>query len=193
LPPLDGPLPEAGGGMARVVISTDVPARVERIASVAERNSRRFDTSEFSSRAVLCDPTPCVVTLPYGDYELTFQGVSDPGREGTAKLHVRTDTVVLKHALGQRRFARGQATGYGIALVGTVLLAVAAAAATRPDARSNSSTIEGLAIAGAGGLALGGVILVASPTTKQEGSTSQWNPFPAPPPPAVGMSLGAKF
>jgi hypothetical protein len=192
LPALEAPLPEAGGGMARVVIWTDVPARVERVGTIDARGSRIFDTREFAARAVLCDPAPCVVTLPYGDYELTFSGIKDASRTGTATLRVHSDTVVFKHTLGQLRHGRGQVTGYAIVLTGLLLLGVSAAMATNPSARQNSSTVEGLAIAGAGGIALGGVVLVASPTTRQEGSTSQWDPFPRPPP-IVGMSLGAKF
>src|SRR5207248_2535506 len=60
MPALPGPLPEGGGGMARVVISTDVPARVERVLAVTEQFRRHHGTTEVPSMSLLCDPSPCV-------------------------------------------------------------------------------------------------------------------------------------
>jgi hypothetical protein len=177
--------------MARVVVSTDVPARVERITAMTEQLERHIGTKEVPSIALLCEATPCAVTLPYGDYELVFTGIADPGRTSSATLHVRAETVVLKHTLGQVRHARGQTAGYALVVTGIILLGVAGGLATSQTLpRASSSTVGGFALAGLGGLALGGVVLAASPTMRQEGATSEFAP---PRPVTVGMSIGAKF
>src|SRR5438045_3226945 len=93
LPPVAGPLPEPGGGMARVVVSTDVPARVERITAMTEQLERHVGTRDVPSISLLCEATPCAVTLPYGDYELVFTGFPDSSRTRSATLHVQTETV----------------------------------------------------------------------------------------------------
>src|SRR6476469_1903905 len=75
---LDAP-DEGDGAMARVVITTDVPARVEMRhgGTYAARDGR------VTLDQMLCIETPCTVTLPYGDHELHFRGVRDHGRSST--------------------------------------------------------------------------------------------------------------
>src|SRR5260370_16506950 len=143
LPPVAGPLPEPGGGMARVVVSTDVPARVERITAMTEQLERHIGTRDVPSIVLLCEATPCAVTLPYGDYELVFTGIADPGRTSSATLHVRAETVVMKHTLGQVRHASGQAAGAVLVITGIILLGVAGGLATSQTLPRPSSSPAG--------------------------------------------------
>jgi hypothetical protein len=192
LPRLEAPLPPAGGGLARVIVSTDVPARVERVLAITEMPMRRYGTTDVPSLGVLCESTPCVVTLPYGDYELNFTSLQDPARVSSTTLRVQGDPVVLKHALGQERHASGQAIGATLMVTGALLLGGMLALAARPhSSSSNDAALRGLGIAGATGIGIGGLVMMASPTVRQEGSTSQFSPEKAAP--VIGMSLGTKF
>jgi len=118
---------QAGLGLGRVGISTDLPARVDRLAHVEDARYGRVVTT------LLCAETPCEVTLPYGDYELRFTSVADSGRTSTAVLSVHEETLVLRHALGQRHGSN--AVGPVLVVLGAVTLigaAIAAAALQAP-------------------------------------------------------------
>lgn len=186
-----GDLPPPGGGMARIIVSTDVPARVERIAS------HRAWTPEASAHVspevgegLLCEETPCVVTLPYGDHELVFKGTRDSERVGSATLKVRSETIVINHTLGRVHHPGGQAVGWGITLVGAVCLGVALGMAETSEKNHTelSSSVAPLAMAGLGTMLFGGVIGLASPTTRQDGASTMWVPKQT-----AGVAAGFRF
>src|SRR5262249_27221188 len=101
MPSLPEPPPEGTGGLAPVVISTDIPATVERVVAYTPRLERHRGPPFVPSTTIACSQTPCVLTLPYGDYELWFSGIDDHERSSTTVLHVQSNTVVLNHTLGQ--------------------------------------------------------------------------------------------
>mgnify|MGYP000931708289 CR=1 FL=1 len=166
-------------------------ARVERIAS------HRAWTPEASAHVspevgegLLCEETPCVVTLPYGDHEIVFKGTRDSERVGSATLKVRSDTIVINHTLGREHHPGGQAVGWGITLVGAACLVVALGMAETSEKNHTelSSSVAPLAMAGLGTMLFGGVIGLASPTTRQEGASTTWVPKQA-----VGVAAGFRF
>lgn len=114
-----------------------------------------------------CAETPCALTMTYGDHELAFAGLEDKTRQSTAVLHVAHAAVVMNHRLGQEK--GNPAQGHG----GT----------------TSHSDVGGIAISGLGLLLLGFVVMAASPSTHQDGATTQWAPEA---PPARGP-MGFKF
>lgn len=165
MPALATPLPPAGSGLARVIISTDVPAQVERATRDAAES--------------LCAVTPCTVLLPYGDHELSFTGLEDTARQSSAVVHATRDTVVLNHTLGQRRQSAGEQAGLTLVSIGVVVMAVALGI-TRHDSsesRDDSAAVD-VGMAGLSGIVLGGLVAATSPSKLQDGSTTQWSPEP---------------
>lgn len=160
--------------MATILISSDVPATVERVTGFDAYDNR-------SLMALACASTPCVVTLPYGDYELWFTGIADHQRTSQALLHVASDNVVLNHTLGQDRASSGPLIGLGLIVLG---LAIAAG-----GEKAKSGPIEGL---GVGVAIFGWFAGLLSPSVKQPGASTQWTPQPAERPP-LGLSLRFRF
>lgn len=193
MPDVGDDLPPSGGGYARVVIGTDVPARVERVA-FRVANLRRADApaSSVGGEVLLCAETPCAITLPYGDYELVFKGTVDAERVSHAPLSVRRETVVLNHTLGRVHTPVGQHVAWGLAGVGVAILGVAYAVADRNMDRTGrpaeDSTLA-LAGTGLGTMVLGGIVGMASRGTTQDGASTQWSPRG----PTVGATVGLRF
>ncbi len=184
LPAVGAPPVGADSGLARVLVSTDVPASVSRIVHVYRGPSREL----------LCERTPCALTMPYGDYELELSASADPDRTSTVIAHVNASTVAVNHILGVRHASPGRAPGAVLLGLGvlTVLVGVAVAGAGAKAGGSSGERTAGgeVALAGLGVIALGGLVLAASPTTEQQGATTEWSPPAAKP---VGGSLGFKF
>jgi hypothetical protein len=186
------PLPDAApeSGFARTVFSSDIPARVERVDHITVRYR------EGTSRTLLCNPTPCAVTLPYGDHEVVFTAIADAERTSTVTVHARERTVVVNHTLGQVHHSPGQAGGAGALVFGILLVSIAAGIAAAPHhdgsvmSTDEKQALGGLALGGLVSITVGGIVLAASPTTIQDGATHQWNP---PPQKVAGGSLGFKF
>lgn len=183
LPPLDEPLPEVGEGtgegLSRVVITTDVPARVERIAhveTIAHRGS--FRTSTVVGRELLCAETPCTVSLPYGDHELIFAGTIDRARTSSTQISVRRASTVVNHTLGQDRTHPARPVATVVAATGIVLMAVAIALVSTASERHEKvpEATAPIFMAGMGTTMLGGIFMAATPTTLQDGATTQWTP-----------------
>jgi len=174
-----GALPDGGGGMARVVLATDVPSRVERVTHrVARIDRETAPVSTLGGEGLLCAETPCVVTLPYGDHELVFKGTRDHERGSSTMLAVRRPTVVLNHTLGRVHVPRGQTVGWILALSGGLLLGVGLGLAANDQNRRGvfEPTASSLALAGLGTITLGGIVSLIFPSTKQEGASTQWSP-----------------
>jgi hypothetical protein len=193
MPDVGDDLPPSGSGYARVVIGTDVPARVGRVALHAVNLRRAEAPASFAGGEVLlCAETPCAITLPYGDYELVFKGTVDAERVSHARLSVRRETVILNHTLGRVHTPAGQHVAWGLAGVGVVLLGVAYAVADRNLERTGrpaeDSTLA-VAATGLGTMVLGGIVGMASPGTTQDGSSTQWSPRG----PTVGATVGLRF
>ncbi len=188
-----GELAPSGGGFARVVIGTDVPARLERITHrVVHGRLEEGSYSLSAGEGLLCVETPCTVTLPYGDYELVFRGTHDRERMSNATLSVRRETVVLNHTLGRVHRPAGQTVAYVLAGVGVAIVAAAVAVAeenTKQGRTSQDSTLPTVAATGLGMMVLGGFVGIASPGTTQEGSSTQWSPRG----PVAGASVGLRF
>lgn len=186
-----GVLPDGGGGMARVVIATDVPSRVERVTHhLARLDQQTAPLSVIGGAGLLCEETPCAVTLPYGDYELVFTGKKDHERGSTTTLVVRRPTVILNHTLGREHTPAGQGLAWLLATTGAVFLGVALGIAADQSAlRATGSTAPGLALGGVGLMSLGGIVSLASPSTKQEGASTQWTP----PGPTAGAAVRVQF
>ena len=97
MPRLEVPASVAPRDGARIIIATDVPAKVERVNE--HPGGGAYGAPDPDD--VLCAETPCIVTLPRGDYSLRFRGLTDDERTSTALLEVRNGTQVLNHTLGQ--------------------------------------------------------------------------------------------
>lgn len=193
MPDVGDELPPSGGGFARVVIGTDVPARVERITHRVVHLHRDEHTALLAGgEGLLCAETPCAITLPYGDYELVFKGTRDTERVSHAMLAVRRETVVLNHTLGRVHTPAGQTVALVLAGTGVAILSVVVALAeenTKQTGRaSQDSTLPTVAATGLGMMVLGGFVGIASAGTRQEGASTQWSPRPTP-----GATVGLRF
>jgi hypothetical protein len=194
MPTLDvEPPPEAEGGMSRVVIDTDVPARVERLVATGQF-PHRFHTHEVPLPGLLCAETPCVATMPYGDYELHFSALTDRERSSSVLLRVRHATEVVNHTLGTHHTPPGKEIGAMFVATGLITLLVSVALVPMTDSKTHSNvsseTPAIVAAAGAGQLVLGGFVMAAARGTTQDGSTTQWSP---PPTRTIGTGLGFRF
>ena len=198
-PPAPAPsMPDVGipdvapdAGLARVLISTDVPARVVGVAELALATHRGLATG--TSEHLVCEATPCAVTLPYGDHELVFKALDDPERGSTVTIHVLQSTVVVNHTLGRRHESKAPAWGSVLIGAGIIVLGVAAVLAGEQGRDGSADYQPGIAAAalgGFGGIIAGGIIIRASPTTVQDGSTTEWTP---PAGAVVGASAGIAF
>jgi hypothetical protein len=197
LPPPQAParsLPESGDtrlqeqepeeGFGRVVITTDVPARVD---FTTKRVDRKEKTDVGPPHGNLCADTPCWSVLPYGEHELTFKGIHDVDRIGKVTVRVRGPNTVVNHTLGQNRRPVGQTIGLVSVGVGIAMIIVAANA-YEDDFGNPTSLGRGLAIGGLGAVAVGGAFRFANPTKLQEGSSTVWNP-----PRIAGAQYGIRF
>lgn len=182
MPRLSHAPPEPGEGMARVFFDTDTPAKVEQVTGQGRRHTEW---------ALLCERTPCAVTLPYGDHEVRFTGLAArEDRSSAIVVHVRRATEVVNHTLGERRAGVGSALGAGLAVVGGISLGVAIGLAR---GRASADTLEvarGAALFGLGSLGVGAFFAIGDPVRYHEGATTQWSPPPAR---AAGASVGVRF
>lgn len=190
MPALEPEPPEPESGLARVLISTDVPARVVRVSS-GVISSVGLRSRSLTLSDLLCDTTPCAVTLPYGDHEIELRGLRDGTRHSKTTVHVRRPTEIVNHTLGKSTLNPGQALGGFVALTSAVVLGVGLGLAAGAEARHQSA--EGprdVAVGGLVGVVGGLVIMGMFPSTRQEGSTTQWSPERAP---AGGRTIGGSW
>jgi hypothetical protein len=174
--------PEATSGMARVVFTTDVPARVERRSRVVSGRRHPVITED------VCSSTPCAVTMTYGDHDVWFVSLADSERQSKETIHVLHPTEVVNHALGKL----GSSSLAGILLVatGAALLGGAIGAAVLDVDDGLSGATVALGVAGLGAVTGGIVLTAVFPATHQPGATRQWTP---PSPDVVGGSFGLRF
>lgn len=186
----DDEVPEGEAGMARVIIGTDVTARVDRVGGHFDqivhrgRETRSYVTDVDT---LLCASTPCTVALPYGDYELKLSAVSDPTRASTATIRVRHRTEIVNHVLGMNRRSTTGTLGGVLSVIGSVVVGIGVgvglvqAQEHRTAHTATDSTMPVLVGIGGTTLMTGGVMMAASPTIRQEGATRQWAPRSLPP------------
>jgi hypothetical protein len=178
--------------MARVLVSTDVPARVGRLQTLAASDGTRRVSGTVDD--LLCERTPCAVVLPYGDHELSFQATDEPERTSSTIVHVHESAVVVNHSLGRRHASEGRGAGVALAVVGLLVtcgsLGVMSAAQKAGSAQDPSAPRAAIGV-GLGLLVLGGLVSAAAPTTVQPGATTQWSP--AQNGGSLGAALGATF
>jgi hypothetical protein len=184
LPDVAGASSVVTTGETRVIIATDVPARVEQAGG-----------------RTLCPRTPCAVSLPEGDYELRFRGIHDEGRASVSAVGVRGRALAVNHTLGQDRSSAGQIAGPVLMTVGGVLLVLASFVVVsavadsdrqipQSETRKKGDTAEAMALLGLGSLVGGGIFWGATPEVRQPGSTTTWAPAL---PTARGAAAGVKF
>ncbi|MBX3229079.1 MAG: hypothetical protein KIT84_01975 [Labilithrix sp.] len=187
-------VPPANGG-ARVLVTTDVPARV-LLASGGEVTTAQGETHYVEPGTVLCTSTPCSLGMPYGDYELVLEGIGSrhQTRRSFVPVHVTHATEVVNHTLGQQSVSIGKPLGVTFMLLGAAALGIALGV-TEGNMRRADTGMQTFAIAGATSIAFGSTLYFVSPFVHQEGSTTQWTPSPTPSPrgPTVGGGLGVRF
>lgn len=71
---------------ANVLFTTDVPARVVRVAAFHGHVGLRSSTGSVDE--LVCERTPCWAALPYGDHELRFEASEDRERGDSTVLTV---------------------------------------------------------------------------------------------------------
>ncbi|MEO8797236.1 MAG: hypothetical protein ABI551_05065 [Polyangiaceae bacterium] len=177
--------PEVEGQATVVVDVTNGPARVDEvIAQEAAATSNGVVAYGELTRNV-CLTTPCAVNLDYGQHNFRFTGTSDNERYGSGVVTAgRTDSV-FRHTMGEHS-SGGPVHGIGVAttslgilgaLVGASLLGTGALIQTSDTNGSGSGsglTTGGGVTLGIGLVAIGIGMMVASPTTNQEGSSTQF-------------------
>jgi hypothetical protein len=174
MPLVDVPAsPPAGSG--RVVVSTDVPARVGTAhRQIRSATDMRSDTS-LDGGGSSCDRTPCVLTLPYGETELRFEGTDHSDRTSTANVNVRSDLTVVNHTLGKSELGNSYLYGLGL-----IAVAVSGVLLTRELSDSDmSAEVKTAELFFSGAFAVGGLAAIFLTTrTEQQGATTQWMPNP---------------
>jgi hypothetical protein len=190
----DVPQAQAQASRSRVVVQTDVPARVEAAVEVEATHSVR----QWRRRPAvlpaeiawvrLCDRTPCTIELPRGDHRLRFTGVNDDSRTSQTFITVARPVESITHTLGQDR---SSTTG---TIVGGFLFVLGLTALVLPYGidmdvpRSTSDVVFGASVAA---MFSGVTLMTFDPAIKQEGSTSQWS-RPAPEAASAGMPPGVQ-
>jgi hypothetical protein len=189
MPPLEAVPPEPESGLARVLFETDVPARITRVSTGHVGSGLRARGASIEE--LLCERTPCAVTLPYGDHALSFTGLTEGGRRSTATIRVERATEIVNHTVGRQHANPGTIVGALVGITGAVILGVGLGLAKQQSDhhRPTSAAAANLALAGLGGIVGGGLLMGLFPGTHQEGSTTQWST----PVRAVGGSFGVRF
>ena len=178
--PPDALASQEGGtpGVGWVAISTDVPARVERLAPVDGVTSRGVVAT------VLCEETPCDVPLPYGDYELRFTSLSNAERTSRSLVGVHGESVIVRHVFGQDRASGSIGPIIMIAGVVTLVAATVVAVALQPSPSNPSNGPSGappdgssnpapfIALGGFGVFGLGMLLTALSPSAPPNGATT---------------------
>jgi hypothetical protein len=183
-------------GKSRVVIDvTNGPARVDEVLATAQSaatDGRHTYVSYGEITRPVCLTTPCAVSLDYGQHNLRLVSTTSYQVGSVGTVDVGQNDSVFRHTMGEQ--SSGGAVhglgataavlgGVGVILGGSFLLvgALSSSATTSPDGTSSSSgsgvTTFGAVTLGisAGLLALGIGMMIASPPTSQEGSSTQFS------------------
>jgi hypothetical protein len=155
-----------------VVITSDVPAKVERATGIHETPTRTRVLRRHIWETI-CGATPCSVRLPYGETTLHFVGVNDSSRVSTTTINVGSKRSVINHTLGQERGSVGTYVGVGLVIVGlATLIFPYGFDLDQPKAAPSVFVATGI------GCIFGGLTVAAlDPSIKQSGATTAWTPF----------------
>lgn len=154
-----------------VVITSDVPAKVERVMGIDETPTARRVLRQRIWETI-CPSTPCSVRLPRGDSTLLFVGLKDASRESITTIRVGTENAVVNHTLGQERGSVGTYVGVGLVVVGLAALVFPYGFdLDQPKAAPSIFVASGI------GAIFGGLTLMGlDPSIKQPGATTTWTP-----------------
>lgn len=159
---------------SRVYVTTDVPAHV-LLASGGTVVTRNGESIYVPTGTVLCESTPCVLTVPFGDYELAFIGSDDRDRESVIAVHAEHTTEVVNHRLGRHKASVAKPIGLVAMAAGVVALGITLGI-TEGKPTESSTALRTIGLGSVASIAFGGALFFASPTYHQEGSTTQWTP-----------------
>lgn len=180
-------------GKSRVVIDvTNGPAQVDEVLATAQSaatDGRHTYVSYGEITRPVCLTTPCTVNLDYGQHNLRLVSKTSDQVGSVGTVDVGQSDSVFRHTMGQQS-SGGAVHAIGVtsatlgilgALTGGTLLLVGAASSSSDDG-TGSSGGSGLTSVGAvtlgisaGLLALGIGMMIASPPTTQEGSSTQFS------------------
>jgi hypothetical protein len=165
LPPAPGlpaafPAADGDESEGRVVIGTDIPARVERVTA-------RGDVK-------VCERTPCSVLLLYGEHRLRFTALADGERTSVATIAVRAPREIVNHVLGLEHTSIGTTLGTFTTIVGFGLMLIPVLIAT--SAPRPSFTPATFVAGGMLGVGAGVAMMANDPSVSRDGATTQWTP-----------------
>jgi hypothetical protein len=192
MPKTVGNIPPEVEGKARIVVDvTNGPAEVEEVMAQTEAtatNGRQTYVAYGEVTRPVCLTTPCAVNLEYGQHNLRFVSKGDDSHASEGTVDVGQSDSVFRHTMGEHSsggavHSLGVTSGIlgvtGMILGGSLLAVGALSSSSDPDGSSPSSGLTTVGAAtlgiGAGLLALGIVMAVASPATNQEGASTQFS------------------
>jgi hypothetical protein len=194
MPKTVGNIPPEVEGKGRIVVDvTNGPAEVDEVlaqTASAATNGRQTYVAYGEVTRPVCLTTPCAVNFEFGQHNLRFISKTDDHKMSEGTVDVGQSDSVFRHTMGERSnggavHALGTTSTIlgitGAVLGGPFLLVGAASSSANPDGTTSSSgsgiTTVGAVTLGisAGLLALGIGMMVASPPTIQEGSSSQFS------------------
>jgi hypothetical protein len=167
VPQLANPADPPSQGEGQIVIdTTNGPANVQ--VSLLTVGSTTFTHP-------LCATTPCAANLPYGTYNLVFQGRNDPDLQSGDTVQIGHSGTVFRHTMGKTRMSYGLYFGGILAVVVGVVIAGTAALSLGDSYTSKSTTYTELAVGAA--LTGGGAIMMYAGRPEITPSSSvQWAP-----------------
>ncbi len=189
MPKLTGSIPPEVEGQSRVVLDvTNGPARVDEVLAQAASATSQGVVAYGELTRNVCLKTPCAVNLDYGQHNFRFvsttddqhysEGVVDAGRNDSIFRHTMGEhsSGGAVHAIGSTSAVLGVVGVLtGATLLGTGVLVHSAATSDNPDSGSGLTTVGAVTTGiSAAVLALGIGLMVASPATNQEGSSTQY-------------------
>lgn len=192
MPKTTAEVPPETEGQSRVIVDvTNGPARVEEVIAQASSASSQGVVAYGELTRNVCLQTPCAVNLDYGQHSFRFVSTTDNEHYSEAVVNANRDDSVFRHTMGEHSNggvvhglgATAAVLGVTGALVGgTLLLVGAASSSATSDVDPQSSSGSGLKTAGAVTLGISAAVLVlgigmmiASPATNQDGSSTQFS------------------
>jgi hypothetical protein len=167
VPQVANPAESPSQGEGQIVIdTTNGPANVQ--VSLLQVGNATFTHP-------LCATTPCAANLPYGTYNLIFQGKNDDGLGSQDTIQIGRNPSVFRHTMGSTRMSYGLYFGGMLAVVLGVVWASVALVQLGDSYSDKNATYRDLGIGGA--LTVGGAVMmyVGRPQITPSSSV-QWAP-----------------
>jgi hypothetical protein len=157
-------------GHGRVVLDT-----VDRSSTAYVVEGTAYSTSGYTAvfNRMLCR-TPCVVDLPYGQYELRF--VAGPGLDASAQVAVAGDKAV-RTKLAEKNGGGLAFVGHSLGILGAALGAVGGIgwASSRGDGSDNAEGFGTISLVGVAILGFGVGLWFLDHPSYRPAATTQWN------------------